>query len=83
METALLMYIFDLANQDKSYMGISRSVFLIFLTIGSLIGGPIGEKFNKKSVLIFCELVRIPFIILLFFVRLLQFGKYPNGVAFF
>ncbi|PIZ18651.1 MAG: hypothetical protein COY50_14200, partial [Deltaproteobacteria bacterium CG_4_10_14_0_8_um_filter_43_12] len=33
-----------------------------FLTIGGIVGGPIGALKNRRSVLIFCDLVRIPIV---------------------
>lgn len=68
-ETALMLYVFALTNDDKSILGLSKGSFLLFLTIGSLIGGPIGAKYNRKKILIFCEIMRIPFVISLFFLN--------------
>ena len=66
-ETALMLYIFALSGQEKSILGISKGSFLIFLTLGSLLGGPLGVRFNRKKLLIFCEFARIPFVIGLFY----------------
>lgn len=66
-ETALMLLVFKLSEGDKSKLGIIRASFLFFLTMGSLLGGPIGEKFNRRNVLIFANIIRIPIITVLFF----------------
>lgn len=65
-DTALMLYLFKLA-QSNSLLGLSKALFMMFFIIGSIIGGPIGEKFSKKSVLQACEILRIPVILLLLF----------------
>jgi MFS transporter, DHA3 family, macrolide efflux protein len=61
-ETALFLYVFDLSGEKKSVLGLSRLTFLLFLIGGSLLGGIIGSKRNRKSVLIACEALRIPIV---------------------
>lgn len=68
-ETVLMLFVFKLSNHDKSYLGILRATFLVCLTLGGILGGPIGNSFNRKKILIFCDLARIPLLILLFFVQ--------------
>lgn len=65
-ETALMLTVFELSNKNKAYLGLARAVFLIFLTIGNLFGGVLGEKFNRKDVLNFTNYARIPLVISLF-----------------
>lgn len=66
-DSALMLYLFSITNDDKSFMGINRAVFLFFLTIGSLLGGALGERYNRRKLLIFCEVARIPIVCALFF----------------
>jgi len=61
-ETALMLLVFKLSGDDKGYLGLTRAIFLLFLTIGGIVGGPIGALKNRRSVLIFCDLVRIPIV---------------------
>lgn len=68
-ETVLMLFVFKLSNQDKSYLGILRAIFLVCLTLGGILGGPIGNSFNRKKVLMICDLARIPLLILLFFIQ--------------
>ncbi|EPZ52424.1 transporter, major facilitator family protein [Bacteriovorax sp. BAL6_X] len=68
-ETALMLLVFELSNHNKSYLGAARAVFLFFLTIGNLIGGVIGEKYNRKSVLLFTNYIRIPIIFTIIFAK--------------
>jgi predicted MFS family arabinose efflux permease len=68
-ETVLMLFVFKLSNQDKSYLGILRATFLVCLTLGGLLGGPIGNRINRKKVLIICDIARIPLLITLFFIQ--------------
>lgn len=68
-ETVLMLFVFKLSNQDKSYLGILRATFLVCLTLGGILGGPIGNSFNRKKILIFCDIARIPLLISLFFIQ--------------
>lgn len=61
-ETVLMLFVFKVSGQDKSYLGILRATFLVFLTLGGILGGPLGNFFNRKKILIVCELARIPLI---------------------
>lgn len=67
-DAAIMLFLFNISNDDKSFMGINRAIFLFSLTLGSLLGGIVGERYNRKSVLIFCEAIRVPIIASLFFV---------------
>lgn len=62
-----MLLVFNLSGENKSYLGITRASFLICLTIGSILGGPIGQRFNRRSVLIFSNLFRIPLILSLMY----------------
>lgn len=68
-ETVLMLFVFKLSGQDKSYLGILRATFLVFLTAGGILGGPIGNSFSRKKILIFCDIARIPLLITLFFIQ--------------
>ena len=67
-ETVLMLFVFKLSNQDKSYLGILRATFLVCLTLGGILGGPLGNSLNRKKILIFCDIARIPLLISLFFI---------------
>ena len=83
-ETVLMLFVFKLSGQNKAYLGILRAVFLVFLTLGGILGGPIGNKYNRKKILIFCEIARIPLLILLFFFQNIPMVIACNAViAFF
>lgn len=66
-ETVLMLFVFKITDQNKAYLGILRATFLIFLTLGGILGGPIGNFFNRKKVLIVCEIARIPLLLVLLF----------------
>ena len=66
-ETALMLTVFELSSQNKAFLGFARAVFLFCLTIGNLLGGSLGEKFNRRDLLIFTNYARIPLVLSLMF----------------
>lgn len=83
-ETVIMLFIFKITDNNKESIGILRSSFLIFLTLGSLIGGPLGEFINRKKILIWCEILRIPLILSLAFIQSVPWIIATNSlVAFF
>jgi predicted MFS family arabinose efflux permease len=83
-ETAIMMYIYDLSGQDKSYLGITRAVFLVLFSLGGFLGGPLGQRMNRKNILLICEVIRIPLILILFFMSNLWVAVIVNGfIGFF
>lgn len=79
-DTAVMLFIFAVSGQNKSFLGISRAIFLFCFTLGSLAGGPLGLKFNKRNLLIFSEVMRIPLILSLFFIQNVFFVMIANGL---
>ena len=59
-ETVLMLYLYTLSGEDKAIMGLERACFLLFFVGGSLLGSPFGEKKDKKKILLWTEIVRIP-----------------------
>ncbi|EQC47395.1 MFS transporter [Bacteriovorax sp. Seq25_V] len=68
-ETALMLVVFELSSNNKSYLGAARAVFLFFLTLGNILGGALGEKFNRRNLLLFTNYGRIPLVASLFFIK--------------
>lgn len=64
-DTALMLFIFRITDNQNSSLGYLKSTFLLFLVFGIILGGPIGERFNRKKVLVLCEVFRAPFVFLL------------------
>lgn len=64
-ETVLMLFVFKISGQNKAYLGILRATFLVFLTMGGILGGPLGNYFNRKKILVVCEIARIPLLALL------------------
>lgn len=79
-DTAMMLFVFALSNHDKSFLGITRAIFLFCYTLGSLLGGPLGLRFNKKYILIFSEAMRIPLILSLMFFHEIHFVMIANGL---
>jgi MFS family permease len=79
-DTAMMLFVFALSNHDKSFLGITRSIFLLCYTIGSLVGGPLGLRFNKRNILIYSEVLRIPLILSLMFFHDIYFVMIANGL---
>lgn len=82
-DTAIMLFVFALSAHDKSTLGITRAVFLFCITIGSLIGGPLGVRFPKRNLLIMSEVLRIPLVISLFFIHHVPFVIIANGMIGF
>lgn len=79
-DTAMMLFVFALSNHDKTYLGISRALFLFCFTLGSLLGGPLGMRFNKRNLLIFSEVMRIPLILSLMFFHGIYFVMITNAL---
>lgn len=79
-DTAMMLFVFALSNQDKSFIGISRALFLVCFTVGSLLGGPLGTRYNKRNLLIFSEVMRIPLILSLMFFQDIYFVMIANAL---
>jgi len=69
LNNALLLYIYQLTDQNPAFIGISQAIFISFFMLGSLLGGAIAEKRDKKQVLLFCEFIRLPIVCLFFFTQ--------------
>lgn len=82
-DTAMMLFVFALSNQDKSFLGISRALFLLCFTVGSLLGGPLGVRFNKRNLLIFSEVLRIPIILSLMFFHDVYYVMIANALIGF
>ena len=82
-DTAIMLFVFALSNNDKSMLGITRAVFLFCITIGSLLGGPLGVRFPKRNLLILSEIMRIPLVISLFFFHHVPYVVIANGLIGF
>lgn len=79
-ETALMLLVFKLSGNDKGYLGLTRAVFLLFLTIGGILGGPIGNLKNRRQILIFCDVIRIPIVASLLFLQQPDAIVWMNGL---
>lgn len=79
-ETVIMLFIFKITDNNKESLGILRSCFLIFLTMGSLIGGPLGEFINRKKILIWCEILRIPIILSLLWIHSVPWVIFCNSL---
>lgn len=79
-ETALMLTVFDLSSKNKAFLGAARAIFLFFLTVGNLIGGTLGEKFNRKQLLNFTNYARIPLILSLFVITNVYWIIFIDGM---
>ncbi|EQC50764.1 transporter, major facilitator family protein [Bacteriovorax sp. DB6_IX] len=79
-----MLTVFELSGQNKSYLGLARAVFLVFLTLGNLLGGVLGEKFNRCELLNFTNYARIPIVISLLIFSNVYWVIFADGmIAFF
>lgn len=82
-DTAIMLFVFSLSSENKSILGITRAVFLFCITLGSLIGGPLGVRFPKRNLLLISEVMRIPLVISLFFIHQVPIVILINGLIGF
>lgn len=59
-DTGLMLYLFSITNDSKSWLGISKAVFILSYTLGTFIGGGLRNYSGFKNILLFSNLIRIP-----------------------
>lgn len=65
---AFMSYLYFATENDKRFVALSQLFFVVGMLLGNLSGGPLGDKLDKKRLLLFCEFIRIPLVsIMLFF----------------
>lgn len=79
-DTAIMLFVFALSGQNKTYLGTIRVLFLVCFTAGSLLGGPLGVRFNKRSLLLVSEICRIPLILSLMYFHQIHFVMLANAL---
>lgn len=79
-DTTLMLFIFTISDQNKSFMGATKAIFLFCFTLGSLAGGPLGVRFNKRNILIASEILRIPLVLSLIFFHNVYYVMFANGL---
>lgn len=82
-DTAIMLFVFALSGQNKTYLGSIRVLFLLCFTAGSLLGGPLGVRFNKRNLLLFSEFCRIPLILSLLYFHEIHFVMIANALIGF
>lgn len=82
-DTAIMLFVFQLSAHNKSYLGVSRVLFLFCFTMGILMGGPLGVRFNKRNLLLISEVLRIPLILSLMFFHDVYFVMVTNALIGF
>ncbi len=66
-DTGLMLYLFSLTDNSKSWLGTSKAVFILSYTLGTFIGGGLRNYKSFKRILLFSNLIRIPLLILMIF----------------
>lgn len=61
--TALLLHVYRLTDENAKFMGLTALASLLPFALGSPLGGVWAEKFNRKWVMVGCDLVRVPLIL--------------------
>lgn len=57
--TVILIHLFKITEGNKFYLGLAQMMFVGPLAIGTLLGGSIGETFNRRKVMMICECVNL------------------------
>jgi MFS family permease len=82
-DTAVMLFVFALSGHNKTYLGSIRVLFLLCFTAGSLLGGPLGVRFNKRTLLLTSEFCRIPLILSLMYFHNIHFVMMANALIGF
>jgi MFS family permease len=61
--TALLLHVYHLTDENAAFMGLMALANLLPFALGSPLGGVWAEKYDRKWVMIGCDVVRIPLIL--------------------
>jgi MFS family permease len=64
---AFMTHIYNISGQDKTYMGLTQLFFISGMLLGNISGGPLGEKHNRKHILVLCEAIRLPLSLIFIF----------------
>lgn len=54
--TVILFHLYDSTGGDKFILGLAQILFVGPLALGGLLGGPLGESFNRRRIMVLCEL---------------------------
>lgn len=57
--TVILFHIFHLTDGNKFYLGLSQLLFVGPLALGTIIGGSIGENYNRRKIMVACEVLNL------------------------
>ncbi len=83
-ETVFVLFIFKIADFINAYLGFFKVIYALGSGSGMIVGSILGIKIFKKHILLTCELLRIPLILILFFYHSASFVILSFGViAFF
>jgi predicted MFS family arabinose efflux permease len=64
---AFMSYLYFATGNDKRFIALSQLFFVIGMLLGNLSGGAIAEKIDRKKLLLYCELIRIPVVATMLF----------------
>ena len=83
-DTALMLFLFALTNDSKSWLGISQTTFILSYTLGTIIGGGLRNFASFKKILLFSNLIRMPLLVAMMYINSPAFLVLIAGfIAFF
>lgn len=62
-DTAIMLWLYSLVGESKSWLGISRTTFILSYAIGSFVGGSFKNFKNFTRILFWADVVRLPLIL--------------------
>jgi MFS transporter, DHA3 family, macrolide efflux protein len=68
-DTAIMLWLYSLVGESKSWLGISRTVFILSYAIGSFVGGSFKNYKYFTKILFAADIVRIPLILSIIFLE--------------
>lgn len=61
-DTAVMLWLYSLVGESKSWLGISRTTFIFSYALGSLVGGSFKNYHQFTKILLTADLIRFPLI---------------------
>lgn len=68
-DTAIMLWLYSLVGESKSWLGISRTTFIFSYALGSIVGGSFKKYQYFTKILMWADLIRFPLILSILFTK--------------
>ena len=62
-DTAIMLWLYSLVGESKSWLGISRTTFILSYAVGSFVGGTFKNYNHFTRILFWADIIRLPLIL--------------------